>query len=193
MRRVLRKIPKPRDPILFSLTVIALLSVAVSWRYFSRGQSVADSLGGRQAVKAELIMQSDTPGVKGKSIRRSISTENPGEIRELTAIMERYPHNRKISFPPKFFTEPTTMMWANLACAPQDGKTVWTQELVYSDGYMQAAVSDGYLFRCGVGHLGTSRTKKYFTELQNFYQKKAKSMAWGPEFYFDPDAPNVCH
>lgn len=184
MYRILRKIPKPHDPVLFSLVTIAILSAAVSWLYFSRGQSVQDSLGGGQAVKAELTVQVDTPGAAGRSVRRSIRTEDAGKIRELTAIMERYPHNRKISFLPKFFTETTTMMWVNLACAPENGRTVWTQELVYSDGYMQAALSDGDLFLCGAGRFGNSRTKEYFAQLENFYQKKAKSMDWGPETYW---------
>lgn len=194
----MRRIPKPRDPILFSLLAVALLSVIVSAVYFTRSQDIRDGLSGKEVVHAQIVMQYDEPGAEGKSVWRSLYASSPTQIRELMTIVQKYPYNRKPDLSKigvgRFYTQPTTTMWVTLSCLPENGKNIWAQELVYSDGSMYAALSDGHLFPCGVGRFGTSRTKGYFTELQNFYLQKAKSKEWDSQNYkvILPDAPNVC-
>ena len=175
----MRRIPKPRDPVLFSLLAVVLASVVISALYFTRGRDPGGSLGRRPVVKAEIVMWYDEPGVDGKSAWHSLDTDSPAQIQELLALVKRYPYNQKIDFSRiRLFTEPTTTMWVNLACAPEDGKTAWTQELVYSNGYMAAALSDGKLFSCGVGRFGASRTKEYYARLNSFFLEKEKSPEW---------------
>lgn len=175
----MRKIPRPRDPLLFFLLAVVLASVVISALYFTRGRDPADSLCRRPVVKAEIVMQYQEPGVNGKSAWHSLYTDSPAQIQELMALVKRYPYNQKIDFSRiRLFTEPTTTMWVTLACAPEDGKTAWTQELVYSDGYMAASLCGGDLFSCGVGRFGASRTKEYYARLNGFFLEKEKNPEW---------------
>lgn len=129
----MRRVPKPRDPILFSLLAVALLSVIVSAAYFTRSQDIRDGLSGKEVVHAQIVMQYDEPGAEGKSVWRSLCTSSPTQIRELMTIMQKYPYNRKPDLSKigvgRFYTQPTTTMWVTLSCSPENGKNIWAQEL----------------------------------------------------------------
>lgn len=168
------------------ILLCALVVLLVSWGLWAtRSKNLWDPSRGK-AVYAQIIFQYDDPDAAdgGLSIWHSMDTESPAQVSELVSLVSQYPYNRQADFSAVFgprgrvLYAPLTTMRVSVTCGAKNGKNYWAEELVYSDGAMQAAVSNGKLFPCAVGRFGTARTTEYCTRLKAFFDEKTKSPDW---------------
>ena len=175
---------RKRNRIILICTLAVLLAAGAVWGVWAtRSQNLWDpSRGGIKS--AQIIFQCEDPGSGGSSTWHSMDTESPTQIAELVSLVNQYPYNRKADFSRAFGARskamygPETRMWVSVTCGAKNGKSYWAEELVCSDGTMQAAVSNGKLFPCAVGRFGTAQTVEYFNKLQQFFAEKTESVDW---------------
>lgn len=169
--------------ILICALAVLLIAGAVWGVWATRSQNLWEPSRG-EVKSAQIIFQLEDPGSGGSSTWHSMETQSPAQIAELVSLVGRYPYNRKADFSKTFGPRskemyvPETTMWVSLTCGAKNGKNYWAEELVCSDGTMQASVSNGKLFPCGVGRFGTAQTVEYFTKLQQFFAEKTENPDW---------------
>ncbi len=178
---------RKRNRIIILCALAVLLAAGAVWAVWAtRSQNLWEPSRGK-VKSAQIIFQCEDPGAGGSSTWHSLTTDSPPQIAELVSLVSRYPYNRKADFSKAFGPRskamygPETTLWVSLTCGPKNGKNDWVQELVRSDGAMQAAVSDGKLFPCAVGRFGTAQTIEYFTKLQQFFAEKTENPDWRTE------------
>lgn len=178
---------RKRNRIIILCTLAVLLAAGAVWGVWAtRSQNLWEPSRG-EVKSAQIIFQMEDPGSGGSSAWHSMETQSSAQIAELVSLVGRYPYNRKADFSRAFGPRskamygPETTIWVSLTCGSKNGKNYWAQELVRSDGSMQAAVSSGKLFPCAVGRFGTAQTIEYFTKLQQFFADKTENPDWRTE------------
>ena len=173
---------RKRNKMVLLCALAVLLAAGTVWAVWAtRSQNLWEPSRGKVAY-AQIIFQYEDPYAPGGGVStwHSMDTESPAQVAELVSLVSRYPYNRKADLGPrsKAIYGPETRMWVSVTCSAKNGKNYWAEELVCSDGSMQAEVSGGKLFPCAVGRFGTARTAEYCTRLKNFFDEKTKNADW---------------
>jgi hypothetical protein len=179
----MRRIFQPgRRTFCCACALAVLLAAGTVWAVWAtRSQNLWEPSRGKVAY-AQIILQCDDPYASGGGVStwHSMDTDSPMQVAELVSLVSQYPYNRKADLGPqnKAIYGPETTMWVSVTCGAKNGKNYWAEELVCSDGSMQAEVSGGKLFPCAVGRFGTARTAEYCTRLQQFFAEKTENPDW---------------